>query len=378
MADLPHATDVFVIGGGPAGLAAALAARRAGFAVVVADRARPPVDKACGEGLMPDAVAAARQLGVDLDAGPGVPFRGIRFVDGDLAPTAAFTDGSGRGIERTVLHRILADQARAAGIISLWHTPVDGLHAEGVKIGARLVRCRWIVGADGVHSKVREWAGMAPARTSARRTGLRQRLRVRHWTDFVEVHWGPRCQAYVTPTGPDEVCVATISGAAPVRISDLPVLFPGLSERLAGAEPIGPVRGASTLTSRLQTVVHQNVALIGDASGSVDAIAGEGLSLAFRQAAALGAALSAGELARYDADHRRLQRLPQRMARFLLLMDSHDRVRRRVLRALTAQPSAFGHLLAAHIGHAEARTLWWTACRVALRMLAPARSRQAG
>ena len=77
-------TDLFVVGGGPAGLAAALAARKRGFQVVVADRARPPIDKACGEGLMPDGVAALREIGVELTAADGVPFRGIRFLDGDL------------------------------------------------------------------------------------------------------------------------------------------------------------------------------------------------------------------------------------------------------------------------------------------------------
>jgi flavin-dependent dehydrogenase len=54
---------VFVIGGGPAGLAAAIAARQRGFAVAVADGLEPPVDKACGEGLMPDTLRVLRELG---------------------------------------------------------------------------------------------------------------------------------------------------------------------------------------------------------------------------------------------------------------------------------------------------------------------------
>ena len=56
--------DVFVLGGGPAGLAAAIAMRRTGLRVILADAARPPIDKACGEGLMPDSLAAARELGI--------------------------------------------------------------------------------------------------------------------------------------------------------------------------------------------------------------------------------------------------------------------------------------------------------------------------
>src|SRR5436309_2237554 len=56
-------TDVFVIGGGPAGLAAAIATRRKGFRVTVADGSEPPIDKACGEGLLTDTAIAFRELG---------------------------------------------------------------------------------------------------------------------------------------------------------------------------------------------------------------------------------------------------------------------------------------------------------------------------
>ena len=63
---LPKATDVFVVGGGPAGIAAALAARQHGLEVTVADACRPPIDKPCGEGLMPDGIAALQKLGVSI------------------------------------------------------------------------------------------------------------------------------------------------------------------------------------------------------------------------------------------------------------------------------------------------------------------------
>ena len=71
-------TDVFVIGGGPAGLAAAIAARHRGFRVVVADGVKPPIDKACGEVLMPDAITALDRLGVAIPAAEGCPEMCIR------------------------------------------------------------------------------------------------------------------------------------------------------------------------------------------------------------------------------------------------------------------------------------------------------------
>ena len=84
MDGLPSNTEVFVVGGGPAGLAAAIAARQRGFEVVVADSAQPPIDKACGEGLMPDGVAALGRLGVSATISHGFPFQGIRFVEGGI------------------------------------------------------------------------------------------------------------------------------------------------------------------------------------------------------------------------------------------------------------------------------------------------------
>ena len=85
-----HATGVLVIGGGPAGLAAAIAARRRGFSVTVADGAKPPIDKACGEGHLPGTLAALRELGINIEAGDGQIFRHIRFIDGRTAATAEF------------------------------------------------------------------------------------------------------------------------------------------------------------------------------------------------------------------------------------------------------------------------------------------------
>ena len=89
-------TDVFVIGGGPAGLAAAIAARQHGFDVVVADSAIPPIDKPCGEGLMPDGISALADLGVRFHRKIPIPFRGIRFVSSGVKVDAKFS-GRARG-----------------------------------------------------------------------------------------------------------------------------------------------------------------------------------------------------------------------------------------------------------------------------------------
>jgi flavin-dependent dehydrogenase len=67
--------DLLIVGGGPAGLATALHAARVGLDVTVWEQRPGVVDKACGEGLMPGAVAALQDLGVRP---PGEPLNGIR------------------------------------------------------------------------------------------------------------------------------------------------------------------------------------------------------------------------------------------------------------------------------------------------------------
>jgi flavin-dependent dehydrogenase len=101
-------------------------------------------------------------------------------------------------------------------------------------------------------------------------------------------------------------------------------------------------------------VARENVALIGDASGSVDAVTGEGLSLLFQQAAALADALQANDLARYRAAHRRIARRPAFMSDLLLLLARRARLRRGAMRVMTRFPLIFAKMLALHV--AEPRT----------------------
>lgn len=97
-------------------------------------------------------------------------------------------------------------------------------------------------------------------------------------------------------------------------------------------------------------MARDNVALVGDASGSVDAITGQGHCQAFLQSEALAGALMAGDLTRYAAQHRRIALRPAVMADMMLTMDRWPLVRRRALSAMAANPQSFGKLLAGHVG----------------------------
>jgi flavin-dependent dehydrogenase len=350
MSALPSSTDVFVIGGGPAGLAAAIAARRRGLDVTLADCAGPFLDKACGEGIMPDGLAAARSLGLDLEAAGGQPFDGIRFCDGDATVAAVFPHGSGLGLRRLALHRLMQEHAADAGVRMAWGAAVSGISRECVVAGNRPVRARWIVGADGGHSPVRQWAGLDACHYNTRRFGFRRHYQIAPWDRFMEIHWGEGCQLYVTPVSAEEVCVVLISRDQRLRLEDALPRFPRLKQRLAGAGAATAERGGVSASRRLRRVYRGNVALVGDASGSVDAITGEGLCLLFQQAVALAGAMEAGDLAQYQAAHRRIGRRPELMADLMLLLDRRHGLRHRAIRAMAGQPGIFSRLLAMHVG----------------------------
>lgn len=362
--------DVVVIGGGPAGLAAAIAARGAGLDVHVIDRGVFPIDKACGEGLMPDGVAALRRLGVGLCGGDGLPFRGIRFLDRHHVAEAAFPSDMGVGIRRTRLHRLLVEHAQSIGVAISWNMKATAIDSSGVWIDENLLECKWIIGADGFHSQTRRWAGWGSPQESESRVGLRQHFRISPWTDFVEVHWCDGGQAYVTPVGANEVCVALLGRAQEVSFSDLATWFPRLAARLEAKSGETTMRGAFTGTQRLRQVTRRNVALVGDASSAIDAITGDGLALAFRQAEALGAALREGDLSFYETRHRQICRTPFLMARLLLLMDRHGGLRKFTLEALAGRPGIFDKLLAAHVGARHPVVASMDIAALGLRLLA--------
>ncbi len=356
----PKPWDVFIIGGGPAGLATAIAARNHGLSVVVADGAVPPIDKPCGEGLMPDGIEALLQLGMRIPEDKSYPFRGIRFVSDGIQAEAAFPRGTARGIRRTNLHRVLLDHAAACGVRMLWQAAVTGLHQEGALVAGELVRARWVVGADGSSSRVRAWANLDQHKVDAfqkknLRFAFRRHYRVTPWTDFMELHWGRQCQIYATPVGREEVCVAMISRNPKLRLEDALGEFPELCRRLEGAEHASSERGAITVMRRLRRVYRGQTVLVGDASGGVDAITGEGLCLAFRQAALLGECLASRDLARYQKGHRRLIRRPALMARLMLFMARHPHLRRRTMQVFQSSPRSFAGMLAMHVGVGSTR-----------------------
>jgi 2-polyprenyl-6-methoxyphenol hydroxylase-like FAD-dependent oxidoreductase len=346
-------TDVLIVGGGPAGLSAAIAAGRKGLRVTLVDARRPPMDKPCGEGLLPEAAAALRALGVELDAVPAHRFSGIRFSDAYSAAEARFGGALAFGVRRTTLHALLAGKAQAAGASLLWGSRVtlrecSGLHPSDAEIDGRRIAFRWLVGADGMKSHVRAWAGLNSHRKMRGRFAFRRHYAMVPWTNLVEVHWADGCEIIVTPTSLGEVCVALFTRDHRLRIDAALERFPELRVRLKGARATSSEAGALTALGRACGVVKGNVVLLGDASCSIDGIAGQGLNLAFREAIHLGEALARENLASYAIAHSEITETARRMTRLLLLMARYPWVRRKALRALAAKPELFSKMISIH------------------------------
>lgn len=299
--------DLLIVGGGPAGLATALHAARAGLDTVIAEPRPAPVNKACGEGLMPGAVRALTALGLEV---PGHPLTGIRYLQGPRQVQAAFRYGPGLGVRRTDLHGALHRAVLDAGV------PVLPLRVEevrqdttGVTVPGTGLRARWLVAADGLHSPVRRALGLEtkPRGAGAPRYGLRRHYAVPPWSPYVEVHWGAHAEAYVTPLGPALVGIALLTARRAPFTTQLDG-FPALAARLPPEAAVTAVRGAGPLRQRARTRAHGRVLLVGDAAGYIDALTGEGVSLALTGAEALVANVRRGTPSRYETDWSRATR----------------------------------------------------------------------
>jgi flavin-dependent dehydrogenase len=258
-----------------------------------------------------------------------------------------------------VLHQALAERAEACGVCLQWGRPVSDFRGDGA---------RWVVGADGIRSRVRRWAGLETAWRNTARFGFQRHYQVEPWSDEVEVYWTALGQVYVTPVSEREVGLALLTRDSGFRLDAALDALPELRGRVAGAT-VTAERGASTSTCTLRRIVAGSVALVGDASGTVDAITGEGLALSFRQAELLADALTEGDLSLYARGHRELARKPRLMGDLMLTLDRSGILRRRALRALAARPALFDGLTAMHMGEARYPAFLNNCARLGVRML---------
>ncbi len=352
--------DVAIVGSGPAGLATAIGTALRGLTVHVFDKQSGPIDKACGEGLMPPGLAALERLGAlkHLDERECAPFDSIIYEqESGTRAVGKLPAPGGLGVRRLALSFALRARALEVGVVFhertgvRSHTRRDDAVELSTDEGPFFAGV--LVGADGLHSACREREGLSGPAASSRRFGLRRHLEVAPWNRAVEVHFAPGVEAYLTPAGARRIGVAFLweAGALKGDISFDALLtrFPKLEAQFKGVSFDSSPKGAGPLLQQVKRRVAQRFALVGDAAGYVDAITGEGLTQAFQGAEALAAVLpgvlaQAGAIeafATYEAAAEEAFSRYARLARLLVWTAQRPRLRRSVIEVLARAPKLF-------------------------------------
>lgn len=341
--------DVIVIGGGPAGLATAIRAAMAGFSAAVFERREPPINNACGEGLLPSGVSLLHHdLGIDVGALESFEIKGVRFIDRESSAEADFDSGFALGLRRRVLHRELVRRADRLGVDLRWGEKVVDVRGTGIVSDAGFSTSRWIVAADGRNSLVRSWVGADGRSPRSQRYGVRRHFRIRPWSDRVEVYWSDVCEAYVTPVADDEINVALLAEDVRSGFDGLVNWIPALRRRLEGVTASGRARGAGPFGGKARWAASRNLAFVGDAAVSIDGISGEGVSLAFADAVAAVEAMRRGSWRSYTEHHRRSRRSIALTTALLLAQTRRPKMRERVMRELAGKPELLRTFVGEH------------------------------
>lgn len=295
---MPAHTDLLVIGAGPAGAAAGIAAARAGARVCVVDRAVFPRPKPCGDALSNVAAAVIGELGAGerLERAPRAVVRGA---------VALFPDGSrlersygaepGYIVPRTTLDDLLRRELERAGAEMVEGVKVRRLIREAGRFrgaeGDRFVRrARVVIAADGSGSLAWHALGLAPPRqthqglaVTAYASGVRHDVDA-EWSAHYFERFLPTGYGWVFPPvgGLSNVGVYLRSDRYHARSASLRELF----QRFVDAHPArfsamkleGPLRTwALPLAGMRPPPAAPGLLTAGDAARLIDPLSGEGI-----------------------------------------------------------------------------------------------------
>ncbi len=308
---LPERCDVLVVGAGPAGSACAQRLATAGVDVLLVDQHNFPRDKICGDGLIPDAHRALRQLGVyDELTALWQPAQHVRCV----GPRGKHCDvpGTVSVLPRKVLDEVLVRAAQRAGtrLLTPWRFEAPLEDARGRVAGARLrsgerlleVQARWVVLATGAVPQALSAAGMCERHTPS---GVALRTYVRHPGLVSSLHqlqfvWHPRMRGgygwiFPCPGGVFNIGAGhpgshlkLKSGKGQMQDVNLRRFFEIFCEvyepagrLMSEGEPLEALKGAPLRCSLLGARWSRDGLLVaGEAAGSTYAFSGEGIGKA--------------------------------------------------------------------------------------------------
>jgi menaquinone-9 beta-reductase len=279
-------TSLLVIGAGPVGLVAAIDAAMRGMHVTLLDPRSDSIDKACGEGLMPGAVSLLERLEISP---PGLDLTGVSYHQGHRSVQHLFSHQPGRGVRRLTLHQHLTARAGHLGVQRQRDTALrvsnGKKHVEVTGASGNTYRADYVLACDGLHSRTARTLGLhsKPSPTQKKRYGLRQHFSVTPWSSLIQVYYAADAEVYVTPVAENEVGIALL-GSHGMNFDEIVSRVPEVWEHISPATASSTLRGAGPFPQKTTRRSLGRTLLVGDASGYVDAITGEGLRVGFEQA----------------------------------------------------------------------------------------------
>ncbi|MFI5932860.1 NAD(P)/FAD-dependent oxidoreductase [Actinoplanes sp. NPDC051494] len=286
--------DVAVVGAGPAGATAAVAACRAGASVLLLDRADFPRDKVCGDGIAADAFDVLDSLGVTGVADGSPPIERLRLVAPRGTEVARPLPRPAHTIPRMIFDARLVDAAVAAGATLLRHT-VRTLRVEpGAVVLDGEIRARVVIGADGAGSVVRRALGHPvnpPGHLAIAIRGYGPAIGDEQLIRTTSRRWPAYAWSFPLGDGTANIGYGEVlQGTALSR----PYLRERLAAMLPGAEPAGLRAHHLPLSTRRPPPGRGPVLLAGDALSLINPFTGEGIYYAVLSGALAGAAAAAG------------------------------------------------------------------------------------
>jgi menaquinone-9 beta-reductase len=336
--------DSIVVGAGPAGSAVAALLARAGFSVLLLDRAAFPREKPCGEYTSPETERVLARIGAlpAVEQAGARRFRSMHLISPAgrrfsldysspediagrqvlatprLALDAALVDHARRsGVEvreRAKVEAVTMRDGRAAGVI-VRSLPSGQAGSKSMKVesleasepsnlqtfnpsnpisGPEEIQARLVIGADGVHSAVVRSLGLEAPLRWPRNLGLIAHYRGHNGLEeWGEMHVSPRGYVGLAPQSGGMLNVGAVmpmgrarelTGSAAARFEDFAHSFSGVAARLRGAERVSSVRGVGPIGARVRRTSGPGYLLVGDAAGFFDPFTGEGVYKALRGA----------------------------------------------------------------------------------------------
>jgi flavin-dependent dehydrogenase len=233
-----------IIGGGPAGSAAAIAMARAGRDVTLIERSASATDKVCGDFVSAEAITAMTDCGLDLSALAPAPIRHVRLIHGGRMATARLPFPA-LGLTRRALDEALLRHAEDCGTTVLRGHYVRGLDPNGSSLGIRCaslgpLEAKAVFLATGKHNLrgiprtarssgllgLKMYYTLAPGQSAALRGHVELVLFPGGYAGLQPVEGGRAVLCALLPVG---------------RLNSLEALVrdcPHLASRLAGAQPL--------------------------------------------------------------------------------------------------------------------------------------------